>query len=66
MEHSQQVFTGTSKLVLMTGVASLLQSSLDANIMTPDELIEIINMVMKARKHGIRNNVIYNGFEEGE
>lgn len=66
MEHSQQVFTGTSKLVLMTGIASLLQSCLDSNVMTTDELIEIVNMVMKARKKGIRNNVIYNSFEEGE
>ena len=63
MESSKQIITGNSKLGIITGISSFLQSCLDSNLMTPDELQEIVNMVFKVRKKGARNKVIYNSLE---
>lgn len=66
MSVSQQIITGNDKLGILTGIASLLQSCLDSKLMTPDELLETVNMVFEVRKTGARNKVIYNSFEEGD
>lgn len=64
MSVSQQIITGNDKLGILTGIASLLQSCLDSKLMTPDELLETVNMAFEVRKTGARNKVIYNSFEE--
>ena len=66
MESSKQIITGNSKLGIITGISSFLQSCLDSNLMTPDELQEIVNMVFKVRKKGARNKVVYNSFERND
>ena len=66
MESSKQIITGNSKLGIITGISSFLQSCLDSNFMTPDELQEIVNMVFKVRKKGARNKVVYNSFERND
>ena len=67
MKYSKQIITGNNKLGILTGVASFLQSCLDAKLMTPDEMLETVNMVFEARRNGARNKVIYNNItEEGD
>ena len=63
MEYSKQIMTGNNKLGILTGIASFLQSCLDTKLMTPDELLETINMVFEARKNGAKNKVIYNNLK---
>jgi hypothetical protein len=64
MKNSKQIMTGNHKIGILTGVASLLQSCLDSKLMTPDELLETVNMVFEVRKTGARNKVIYNSFDK--
>ena len=64
MKTSKQIMTGNNKLGILTGVASFLQSCLDTELMTPEELQETVNMVFEVRKTGARNKVIYNNLNE--
>ena len=64
MECSKQVITGNNILGLKVGVASFLTSCLDTKIVTEKELQDMVKVVLKARKKGIKNRVIYNSLEE--
>lgn len=60
MKNSKQIITGNSKIGILAGIGSLLQSTLDANLLTENELKDLVKMVLEARKNGARNRVIYN------
>lgn len=64
MKNSKQIMTGNSKIGILAGIGSLLQSTLDANLLTENELKDLVKMVLEARKNGVRNKVIYNSLEE--
>lgn len=64
MKNSKQMMTGNSKIGILTGISSLLQSTLDTKLLTENELKDLVKMVLEARKNGARNKIIYNSFEE--
>ena len=63
--YSKQEFRAENKIFLKVGIASLLQSSLDAGILEDEkELKAIVDMVLEQRKKGLRNRVVYNGMTD--
>ena len=64
MPCSQQKFESNSKLGLHVGIMSVLQSALDAGIMTEDDLKLAVETVLETRKKGARNKVIYKNMPE--
>lgn len=64
MKNSKQIMTGNSKIGILAGIASFIQSTLDTNLLNENELKDLVKMVLEARKNGARNKVIYNSFEE--
>lgn len=64
MRNSKQIMTGNSKIGILAGIASFIQSTLDTNLLSENELKDLVKMVLEARKNGARNKVIYNSFEE--
>ena len=66
MDCSRHVMSGDNKLCILAGISSFLQSCLDTNVMSTEELKAMIDMVIEVRKTGARNKVIYNGLEEDE
>ena len=64
MKNSKQIMTGNSKIGILAGIASFIQSTLDTNLLSENELKDLVKMVLEARKNGARNKVIYNSFEE--
>lgn len=63
MKNSRHEISGTHKLALITGVCSFLQSCLDANILTPEELDEVIYAVKEVRKTGMKNKVVFSNLD---
>lgn len=64
MKNSKQIMTGNSKIGILTGIGSLLQSTLDTKLLTENELKDLVETVLEAKKNGARNRVIYNNLEE--
>ena len=64
MKNSKQIMTGNSKMGILTGVSSLLQSTLDTKLLTENELKDLVKMALEARKNGARNTVTYKSFKE--
>lgn len=64
MKNSKQIMTGNSKIGILAGIASFIQSTLDTNLLSENELKDLVKMVLEARKNDVRNKVIYNSFEE--
>lgn len=64
MKNSKQMMAGDSKISILTGISSLLQSTLDAKLLTENELKDLVKIVLEAKKNGVRNKIIYNSFEE--
>lgn len=64
MKNSKQIMSSNNKLGILTGVASFLQSCLDTELMTEEELQQTLNMVFEVRKTGVRNKVIYNNLDK--
>mgnify|MGYP006934541408 CR=1 FL=1 len=64
MKNSKQIMAGNSKMGILTGICSLLQSTLDAKLLTENELKDLVKTVLEAKKNGARNRVIYNNLEE--
>lgn len=64
MKNSKQMMAGDSKISILTGICSLLQSTLDTKLLTENELKDLIKIVLEAKKNGVRNKIIYNSFEE--
>lgn len=64
MKNSKQIMTGNSKIGILTGICSLLQSTLDTKLLTENELKDLVETVLEAKKNGARNRVIYNSLEE--
>lgn len=66
MESSKQIITGDSQNSILVGVCSLIQSTLDTELLTEQELKNIVNMVLEVRSKGAKNKIIYNGFKKGD
>lgn len=64
MKNSKQMMTGNSKIGILTGICSLLQSTLDTKLLTENELKDLVETVLEAKRNGARNRVIYNNLEE--
>ncbi len=65
-QSSEQMFTASSPELLIIGLCSLLQSAIDAEIITEEQLPLIAQTVLEKRKEGARNRVIYNSMKEGK
>lgn len=64
MKNSKQIMTGNSKMGILTGIASFIQSTLDTNLLSENELKDLVETVLEAKRNGARNRVIYNNLEE--
>lgn len=64
MKNSKQIMTGNSKIGILTGICSLLQSTLDTKLLTENELKDLVKTVLEAKKNGARNRVIYNNLKK--
>lgn len=63
MQFSKQIITGNCREGILTGIASLLLSTLDTKLMIEADLKDMVKFVLERRKEGARNNVIYNSLE---
>lgn len=63
MESSKQIIAGDSQSSILVGVCSLIQSTLDTELLTEQELKNLVNMILEVRSKGAKNKIIYNGFE---
>lgn len=66
MESSKQIMVGDSQNSILVGVCSLIQSTLDTELLTEQELKNLVNMVLEVRSKGAKNKIIYNGFKKGD